>query len=133
MTTSRSKRPAVDVGPSKESLREMPELSPDARKFKGRGPEAMANAQAFFAVVRGRPRKGAEAAGSTARSLRLPDSAWAELERRAAELEMPLHKLLRRIVGEFLYMDSPRAKPGTKTVASKRRPRRSAARRRRAR
>lgn len=118
-------------GPSAESLREMPEIDySQARKFKGRGPEAMANAQAFFAAIRGRPRKGTTATGTRVRSLRLPEAAWTELERAAAEREMTLHKFLRKLVAEFLYTDPPKATPATgRRTAVKRRPRRAAARR----
>lgn len=87
----------------------MPELNPTTtRWFKGRGPKAFANARAFGAVVRGRPRKGETSAGSKARSLRLPDAAWAELERRSDELGTSVHSLLRQLVGEFLYTETPR-------------------------
>jgi len=126
-TKKRSDRPAG------EALQSYPSTTPEARYFKGRGPEAMANVQAFMDVVRGRPHKGTTAAGTTTRSLRLPDDAWAELERRAAELGLPLHGLLRKLVAEFLYTQPtvPRRKAGAKAGAAKRPTRRSAARRRR--
>jgi hypothetical protein len=94
----------------------MPEIDfddPRTRFAKGRGPEAFANARRYFATVRGRPRKGQEPAGSTARSLRLPDEAWTELEREAAKRKMSLHKLLRAIVAEHLYLTAkvPPRKP----------------------
>jgi len=83
----------------------------------------MANLHAFTDVLRGRPRKGEAAVGTTVRSLRLPDAAWAELERRAAELELPLHGLLRKLVAEFLYTQTtvPRRKSAAKSKASPRR------------
>lgn len=126
-TKKRSARPAADA------LQTYPTTTTEPRYFKGRGPEAMENVQAFMAVVRGRPRAGTTAAGTTARSLRLPDVAWAELERRAAELELPLHGLLRKLVAEFLYTQTsvPARKAGAKAAGGRRRaPRRAAARRR---
>jgi hypothetical protein len=120
--------------PSAEALQTYPATTPERRFFKGRGPEAMENARAFMDVVRGRPRKGTTATGTSARSLRLPDTAWAELERRAAELELPLHGLLRKLVAEFLYTQAtvpPRKASGRTGAVRARQTRRSAARRRR--
>lgn len=67
-----------------------------------RAQPAAASRENFFTTARGRPRKGTKAEGSSARSLRLPDSAWAELTRQARARELPLHKLLRLIVAQHL-------------------------------
>ena len=90
-------------GPSAASLREIPELDLTTAISFGRGPDGLRNALKFMAATRGRPRKGDQPAGSSTRSLRLTDAAWAELERRADDLDMPLHKLLRWIVAGWLY------------------------------
>jgi len=63
----------------------------------------MENVHNFMAVVRGRPRKGATAEGTTTKSLRLPDSAWVELGKRADAMGISVHELLRRLVAECLY------------------------------
>jgi hypothetical protein len=104
----------------------MPKLKP-TRKAKtaaakprkyitARGPEGLARARAYFDVVRGRPVKGERAAGSQARSLRLPDAAWDALETRAAEAGVPVHKLLRQIVADYLYTSE---KPPVRTAAKR--------------
>lgn len=133
--TQRKTKHADTSPPSADSLREMPEIDFERSRFiRGRGPEALANASAYLAAIRGRPRKGAAASGSKARSLRLPDAAWLELERRALERKLSVHALLRQIVAEYLYTRPtvPARRPEKKPLAkrSPRRPRRSAARRR---
>lgn len=104
----KAERAAIRHGePSAESLNAVPEMDfVHGRFMKGRGREAMANGLKFVALVRGRPRKGAQAAGSKARSIRLPDFAWAELEQEAKRRKMSLHKLLRVIVADHLYTSS---------------------------
>jgi hypothetical protein len=107
--------------PSAESLRGMPEIDVEtARWFKGRGPEGRRSARAFFATVRGRPRKGETAAGTTTRSLRLADAVWTELERIAAERNTTVHALLRRLVAEFLYTDPPRVARERRRITKRR-------------
>lgn len=98
--------------PSEESLCEMPEIKPEARRHFGRGAEGLRNARAFFAAVQGRPRKGETAVGTTPRSVRLPNDAWELLDARAAELGITNHALARRILAEWLYTSTtvtPRA------------------------
>jgi hypothetical protein len=75
-------------------------------KKKSKRPSSAAPERAahLVASTRGRPRTGETAAGSRARSLRLPDAAWAELEREAKQRKLSLHKLLRVIVAEHLAM-----------------------------
>ena len=69
----------------------------------GRGAEGTRNALDFMDAVRGRPRAGEAAGGSKARSLRLPDKAWAALEAEAQKRSLTVHKLLRMIIAEHLY------------------------------
>lgn len=126
---SKPKRRRHD-GPSAVSLREIPPSSSGARKVKGRGPEALRNAQQFFAAARGRPAKGRTAVGTMVRSLRLPNTAWDELERVAAARGLALTALVRTIIAEFLYTDPPTvARPTRRATAAKHQPRRAAARR----
>ena len=116
MTNSKRKHP----GPSAESLREIPEVDLDNAIFmKGRGPEARANAFAYSAAVRGRPRKGEQAAGSQAKSIRLPDATWAELEREAKAHKISLHQLLRIIVARHVYTTN-KVPPMAKATAKRR-------------
>lgn len=106
--------------PTAEELRDIPELSPDARHF-GRGPAGLRNARAYFAAVRGRPKDGEKPVGTATRSLRLPLDAWAELERRAAEEGVSLHKLMRTILAQWLYTSvrsEPKREPKRRTRKS---------------
>jgi hypothetical protein len=100
-------------------LEAMPEIDFDRARFlKGCGPEAFENARKMWATIRGRPRKGEQAAGSKARSLRLPDSAWAELEQEAKQRKMSLHKLLRVIIAQHLYTTTWAERPKAPKVSS---------------
>jgi hypothetical protein len=65
--------------PSAASLREIPELSPDSIEL-GRGAEGLRLARGLAAVARGRPRAGTKPAGSSARTVRLPDAEWEALD-----------------------------------------------------
>lgn len=89
--------------------------------MKGRGKEALNNALSYGAAVRGRPRKGAQAAGSRARSIRLPDATWDELEREAKARKVSLHQLLRLIVAQHVYTTTevPPRKAASKRRAHK--------------
>lgn len=77
-----------------------------ARFAKGRGPEGLANARKAIETARGRPRKGAKAAGSSSRSLRLPDATWADIEALAKSRKHSVHKMLRIMVAEYLYTET---------------------------
>lgn len=89
------------------------------RRHFGRGEEGLRKAREYFAAVRGRPRKGETAVGTSTRSLRLPDPTWVELERKAAELGVPLHQLVRRVIADWLYT-SATVTPRSAVKASKR-------------
>jgi hypothetical protein len=88
------------------------------RQTLARSAEAHADARRFFTTARGRPRKGTKAEGSSARSLRLPDSAWSELTREARARKLTLHKLLRLIVAQHLSAST--RPPIPRTVLAKR-------------
>lgn len=89
--------------PSAASLRDIPELDLSTAVKLGRGAAGMRNAIEFAQAVRGRPKAGAKPAGSSVRSLRLTDEAWAELERQAVLLDTTLHKLVVYIVVGWLH------------------------------
>ena len=111
---------------SAEDLHAMPEIDFDRGRFikespPGSGIEGvLATARKMWATVRGRPRKGEQAAGSKARSLRLPDFAWAELEQEAKRRKMSLHKLLRVLVAEHLYTSSWAERPKAPKASGRR-------------
>jgi hypothetical protein len=113
---------SIQNEPSAASLRDVPELDPATTVKFGRGMAAMRDVIDFMNTVRGRPKHGAKAAGSSVRSLRLTDQAWAELERRAEQLGMPLHKLLRVVIAGWLYGDA-----GAKKIVKQHRRRNKAA------
>lgn len=89
--------------PTADELLDIPESKPGARRF-GRGSEGLRNAREYFATVRGRPKKGEQPIGTTARSLRLPNNAWTELEQRAEQEGVSLNKLLRKVIADWLYI-----------------------------
>lgn len=115
----------VSDEPSAESLKEIPELSPDA-VFLGHGREGMKVARALSRAMRGRPRKGEQAAGSSTRSLKLTDAQWEVLDALAAKLEISAHAAMREAVIHWIARTSdklptpaaePRAKPVSKHPA----------------
>lgn len=89
--------------PSAESLREIPPADLASSVRFGRGTDGMRRAMEYARATRGRPRNGEKAAGSSARSLRLSDDAWAEIERAAEQRKVPVSRLLALIVAEWLY------------------------------
>jgi predicted DNA-binding ribbon-helix-helix protein len=92
------------------------------RAFRGRGKEAFENARRFMSAVRGRPRKGEEAIGTSTRTLRLPNNVWQELEALATQHEMSLHMLVRAIIGQALYTEDSKPSSRGKRVRVRERP-----------
>src|SRR5260370_23802704 len=86
-------------GPSRASLREMPEVNFDKAKVR-RNPYALriAAEEVSIHVGRGRPRKGTETGPTLPRSVRFPARVWRHLERRARAEGIPLHAALRAAV-----------------------------------
>lgn len=91
------------AGPSKASLREMPELdfgkeqlwrNPYARRIASHG--------ITLQIGRGRPRHGMEVGPTIPRSIRLPDNVWKLVARRAKAEGIPLHAALRAAVLDWL-------------------------------
>lgn len=95
---SKAKTRKSTRGPSKASLREMPEV--DFSKGAWRNPYAARIAKEGYTihVTRGRPRKGKEGSPTVPRSIRFPKEVWAHLERRAKARGLPLHAALRAAV-----------------------------------
>ena len=99
-TKKATKRTRSDE-PSAESLREIPELGPDAVRL-GRGEEGRRMAHGFMKAVRGRPRKGTKAAGTSVRSMRLQEAEWEALDAFASRREMTSHAAMREAVVQWL-------------------------------
>jgi hypothetical protein len=87
--------------PSKASLREMPEVD-FSTGFVRRGPDGLREVLAHARAKRGRPKKGEVAAGSSPRSVRLPDADWAALEVLAKKRGTTVHAILRESVADTL-------------------------------
>lgn len=87
--------------PSAASLREIPELSPDSIDL-GRGAEGLRLARGLAAVTRGRPKAGAKLAGSSARTVRLPDAEWEALDELAAARSTTPHAAMREAIVQWL-------------------------------
>jgi hypothetical protein len=86
-------------GPSTASLTELPEAefgrakvrrNPYARRIEAGG--------ITLQIGRGRPRRDAEVGPTVTRSVRLPPSVWAKLEKRALTEGVAVHALLRRAI-----------------------------------
>ncbi len=95
----------VSDEPSAASLAEIPELSLDA-VFLGHGREGMKVARSLSRAMRGRPRKGEQAAGSSTRSLKLTDAQWEVLDALAAKLEISAHAAMREAVIHWIARTS---------------------------
>ncbi len=96
-------------GPSRASLREMPEVNFDESKVR-RNPYALriANKGISIHVGRGRPRKGTETGPTIPRSVRFPVKVWKHLERRARLEGMPRHAALRAAVMAWINKETDR-------------------------
>lgn len=89
-------------GPSKRSLREMPEV--DFRKVRVKRnayARQIARDGLIVQVGRGRPKRVLVAGGTTPRSIRFPDRIWALLERQAKAKGTTLHAALREAILEW--------------------------------
>jgi hypothetical protein len=97
-------------GPSRASLREMPEVNFDKARVR-RNPYALRIAKEGISIQvgRGRPRKGTETGPTIPRSVRFPADVWTHLERRAKAQGMPLHAALRAAVLAWINNESERS------------------------
>jgi hypothetical protein len=92
----------AERGPSKRSLREIPEV--DFRKARvKRNPYArrIAAEGIVVQVGRGRPKRLLESGGTTPRSVRFSETIWALLERHARAKKLTLHAALREAILEW--------------------------------
>jgi hypothetical protein len=96
-------------GPSRASLREMPEVNFDKAKVR-RNPYALRIAAEGISihVGRGRPRKGTETGPTVPRSVRFPARVWRHLEKRAKAEGIPLHAALRAAVMAWINKETER-------------------------
>jgi hypothetical protein len=99
--------------PSKASLREMPERRADTETKPNKFAAKIAKAGGltyepdgeeprWVPLPQGRPKKTDVTEPSKPRSVRLPDSVWAELQKRARERGIGVHTLLRELVAHFM-------------------------------
>jgi hypothetical protein len=97
------------LGPSRASLREMPEVNFDKAKVR-RNPYALRIATEGISihVGRGRPRKGTETGPTVPRSVRFPARVWRHLEKRAKAEGIPLHAALRAAVMAWINKETER-------------------------
>lgn len=98
--------------PSKASLREMPELPPDAelrphryakkiQKAGGGWFQVEGKPRKWLPSPRGRPRKGDKAETTRTHSVRVPDSVWNKLEKLAEARGKGANTLAAEVLAEF--------------------------------
>ena len=68
----------------------------------GRGSEGARMALGYSRVMRGRPKKGTVATGTSTRSLRLPEPEWEALDELAQERGMSTHAVMREAIVQWL-------------------------------
>jgi hypothetical protein len=84
--------------PSKESLREIPEVEFDTAKIRRNPYAALVAAEGIVHVGRGRPKKGTETGPTVPRSIRFPAPVWKLLQLRAKSEGLTLHSALRNAI-----------------------------------
>jgi hypothetical protein len=96
-------RKQADRGPTRASLREMPEVDLSQAKIR-RNPYAKKIAREGITVHagRGRPKKGEETGPTVPRSVRFPAIVWKQIEAQAKAEGIPLHAALRAAVVAWL-------------------------------
>jgi hypothetical protein len=85
-------------GPSKGSLREIPEVDWSAVRVRRNPYAARLAAEGVVHVKPGRPRKGTETGPTEPRSIRFPAPVWKVLEARARAEGLTLHSALRAAI-----------------------------------
>jgi hypothetical protein len=93
----------VHDAPSSTSLAEMPEADftrsrVSRNRFAAKALETASRVQ----YGKGRPRKGSEVGPTPARSIRLPEAVWEDLENEAEARATTVHALLREVVLDHL-------------------------------
>ena len=90
-------------GPSKASLKEIPEIDFTKAKVRKNPYAARIAKQGLVVQVgRGRPRKLLEVGGTSPRSVRFPDAVWGQLEKRAKAKGVTLHAVMREAILAWL-------------------------------
>jgi len=102
VSKTRAVRAVADDEPSAESLREIPPIDPKTAVSFGRGEEGLKLARGWSRAVRGRPRKGTQALGTSTRSVRLQDDEWAALDEFAKARGIKSHAAMREAIVHWL-------------------------------
>lgn len=74
----------------------------DLRVVLGRGAEGMRLAQGYSRALRGRPKKGTTATGTSTRTIRLPEPVWEALDAIAKGRGMSTHGAMREAIVQWL-------------------------------
>jgi hypothetical protein len=100
----RAKKKQRSAGPSKASLREIPEIDFATAKVRPNPHAArIAREGIEIQVGRGRPRKLREIGETEPRSVRFPPSVWKTLEKAARKKGLTLHAALRGAILDWLH------------------------------
>lgn len=96
-------KPRRQMGPSKKSLQEIPEIDfARARPRKNAYAARIAKEGITVQVGRGRPRRLLEVGGTKPRSVRFPEAVWERIEKQAKRKGLTVHAALRQAVLEWL-------------------------------
>jgi hypothetical protein len=95
-------------GPSRLSLRMMPEARLDKRTISRNPYAARIATEGLVLPSRGRPKKGEETGPSTTRSVRFPDRIWERVEKVAKAKNLPVHAALRTAIVEWVERSQER-------------------------
>jgi len=122
-----SRKVADHEGPSAASLRAMPEIDPKTAVTFGRGEEGLRLARGWSRALRGRPKKGTEAAGTKTRSVRLQTVEWDALDAFAKARQITPHTAMREAIVHWLARSqikadergAPKSKPDGKPPSSR--------------
>ncbi len=88
--------------PSKESLREIPEVDFASPKVRRNSYADRVAAEGIVHVRPGRPKKGTETGPTEPRSIRFPAPVWNLLEERAKAQGLTLHSALRAAIIDWV-------------------------------
>lgn len=98
-----AKRKRSSRGPSKASLREIPEVDIATAKVRGNPYAAKILREGMEVQIgRGRPKKVLEVGETLPRSVRFPSVIWRRLEQRAKKEGLTLHAALRTAILDWL-------------------------------
>lgn len=98
-----AKKKRSDRGPSKASLREIPEVDIVTAKVRANPYAARILREGMEVQIgRGRPKKVFEVGETVPRSVRFPRATWRKLEQRAKKEGLTLHAALRKVILDWL-------------------------------